>query len=75
MALSIAYSPFKLTMPHPQQYHLFALHKFTELLTQNISLFDDHFELSGWDLLVALNEITSLAIDYEEYERVIHIFF
>ncbi len=68
MALHVAFEPFKLTMPHPQQFSLFSLYKCTELLP-GVALFDDNFELSGADLLQALDYITTLAIDYEEYER------
>ena len=32
MALHVAFEPFKLTMPHPQQFSLFATYKCTELL-------------------------------------------
>ena len=31
MALHVTFEPFKLTMPHPQQYPLFATYKCTEL--------------------------------------------
>ena len=31
MALHVAFEPFKLTIPHPQQYQLFAAYKCTEL--------------------------------------------
>eukprot|EP01022_Parablepharisma_sp_SALTPOND_P033058 TRINITY_DN88118_c2_g1_i1.p2 TRINITY_DN88118_c2_g1~~TRINITY_DN88118_c2_g1_i1.p2 ORF type:complete len:1323 (+),score=181.16 TRINITY_DN88118_c2_g1_i1:10188-14156(+) len=38
-------------------------------IKQRMQLFDDNFELSGADLIQSLDYITTLGLDYEEYER------
>jgi len=39
MALYVAFEPFKLTIPHPQQFNLFSLYKCTELFPVSLLFF------------------------------------